>query len=587
MNNLKRILAIVLALVMVFGTMASVAFAVEGEGEGDNSSETRAATGVISIIPPDGETLKGRTFELYHIFEAHIQSVTDDENQIVKNIVYGWNGINVDVGGEQRNQYYKFFSDSTIFVNTEDYNVDNDATNISKVVGAIEDQYEDKPDVFADKLYDYIKKEGITATKTATAVGEKLDITGLPHGYYVVIETTALADGQVRSAVMLTTADPSVEITLKLGSPAFQKLVSRNGGAEADRTSATVGTIGVVSGTTATVNGDRLTYKIKAQIPDFSRYVNHTGNVATVNGEEVDNDLKVIITDEWESTVTPLWNTVSATIDTTPLFTGYTNISSVCEVTLDENARKMTFDFNHDVIKGWAPGKTLTITYDAILNTSANVNDNETGSIKITSHNNKATFEYSNDPYTVETTAKLTADTEVNTYGLDVTKVNGIGNKLAGAEFKLGYKLGGTIIWAEITDGKIVGWRAAEEYATVLTSAETTGLISATGLGTGTYVLLETNAPEGYKKGADAFEFTIIEDATNGLTVTGACSNQYMTFPGGVKGDGIVDAEVVNLPAGELPETGGMGTTMFIFGGIALMAGAAAFLVLRKREAKN
>jgi len=584
MKDLKRIFVIVLALIMALGTMTSVAFAdpAADDGDGEGSSTVRSATnGAITITAPTGETLTGRRFEIYHIFEAYIDTAADPAAQTDSIITYGWN----ESGVGTENEYYGFFDDTA---NLKKENGFTDASDISEVVGAIDEQYKDKADIFADKLYDYIKTNtSIKPAKTVTAASEKLDVTGLVHGYYIVVETTELTDGQVRSAVMLTNADPTVEISLKLGSPAFQKLVSRNGGEAAERTSATVGVVGVSSGTTTNVSGDRLTYIIEAQIPDFSRYVNHTGNIAAAGDGQEDKDLKFIIQDSWDSTITPMWNTVTASVDSAPLFTGYTNISSVCEVTLDEDTRKMTFDFNNNVIRGWLPGQTLTITYDAVLNTAADVNENETGAVKITSHNNNATFEYSNDPYEVTSTAKLTAGTEVNTYGLDVTKVNGIGVKLAGAEFKLGYKLGETVIWAEIENGKIKGWRDSDEYATILVSAEGTGLISATGLGTGTYVLMEEDAPSGYKVGADTFEFTVIEHTTNGLSVTGACSNALMTFPGGVKGDGIVDAEVVNLPAGELPETGGMGTTMFIFGGIALMAGAAAFLVLRKRETKN
>jgi len=43
-------------------------------------------------------------------------------------------------------------------------------------------------------------------------------------------------------------------------------------------------------------------------------------------------------------------------------------------------------------------------------------------------------------------------------------------------------------------------------------------------------------------------------------------------------------AEITNKPGAALPETGGMGTTLFTVLGVVLMAGAVAFFTSRKRS---
>lgn len=86
------------------------------------------------------------------------------------------------------------------------------------------------------------------------------------------------------------------------------------------------------------------------------------------------------------------------------------------------------------------------------------------------------------------------------------------------------------------------------------------------GLNAGTYYLVETKAPGDYKLASGMMEITLADD---------------------IKEDGsfVYTAEVANSTLVSLPITGGIGTLIFTFSGIALM-GAAALLYIRSRKKK-
>ncbi len=52
-------------------------------------------------------------------------------------------------------------------------------------------------------------------------------------------------------------------------------------------------------------------------------------------------------------------------------------------------------------------------------------------------------------------------------------------------------------------------------------------------------------------------------------------------------GVALLTDPILNTKVSELPSTGGMGTTLFIVGGAALMALAIALVMMRKRKAEN
>lgn len=135
-------------------------------------------------------------------------------------------------------------------------------------------------------------------------------------------------------------------------------------------------------------------------------------------------------------------------------------------------------------------------------------------------------------------------------YGIQVEKVNLKGNQLAGAKFDLYY--------GEDAPDTTADTPVYQDYTT-----GEDGTITFKGLNPGTYWLVETEAPNGYAKMTKAFKVEV-EDTEE---------------------DHLAHVTVLNTASFSLPITGGIGTLIFTFSGIALM-GAAALLYIRSRKKK-
>ena len=108
------------------------------------------------------------------------------------------------------------------------------------------------------------------------------------------------------------------------------------------------------------------------------------------------------------------------------------------------------------------------------------------------------------------------------------------------------------------------------------------GTFHATGLAAGTYWLEETQALGGFQLLAERVEFTV--SSTGAITLgAGASSNVVVDDVAGVS-----TIRVVDVPALDLPDTGGMGTVpIYIAGGILILIAISALLFtsVRRRHA--
>jgi fimbrial isopeptide formation D2 family protein/LPXTG-motif cell wall-anchored protein len=113
------------------------------------------------------------------------------------------------------------------------------------------------------------------------------------------------------------------------------------------------------------------------------------------------------------------------------------------------------------------------------------------------------------------------------------------------------------------------------------------GELSFYGLSAGTYVIKEIQAPVGYNDLGKDIEITIKwVEPTAGST---ECSWEY-TYSGdenlidtSAPGGNIIRLEVINKAGSALPQTGGIGTTIFYVAGTILVLGAAVALITRRR----
>ena len=144
------------------------------------------------------------------------------------------------------------------------------------------------------------------------------------------------------------------------------------------------------------------------------------------------------------------------------------------------------------------------------------------------------------------------AATTIYSYDLVVTKTFDGAAPAAGVT--AGFKLMNTSgKYAVVTAGKITSWD--NDGTEQITDAD--GKITFAALGDGTYTLVETTVPAGY-----------VGAANKDIPITNANAA----------------ATVDNTSGNELPDTGGMGTTVFYAAGGILVLGALVVLLMKKRS---
>lgn len=114
-----------------------------------------------------------------------------------------------------------------------------------------------------------------------------------------------------------------------------------------------------------------------------------------------------------------------------------------------------------------------------------------------------------------------------------------------------------------------------------------TGQFQLSNIPTGTYWLSETTAPAGFSLLAEPVQFTI---AANGAVSIGQGAGGGVVTAADIDGDQIFQITVRDVPALQLPESGGPGTIAFTAGGSVLILAALLILVsslLRRRRAEQ
>ena len=117
--------------------------------------------------------------------------------------------------------------------------------------------------------------------------------------------------------------------------------------------------------------------------------------------------------------------------------------------------------------------------------------------------------------------------------------------------------------------------RAGQTETNVVGTVDSeTGKLTFRGLGAGDYTITESKTPAGYNTIAP-ISFTI--------TFNTDTKEFESTAPIQVESDNTLSTTIVNKAGVQLPETGGIGTTIFYTLGAVLVVGAGVLLVTKKR----
>ena len=570
MKKMRKFAGLLLAMVMVL----SMALPVLAAGENYT----------ITLKYPNA----GHTYEAYQIFKGDL--VVKDGVEILTHITWG-DGVKnaADLG------------------------------DAAAVAARLATDYTGEDKLTVDDLVEMVTLSD-TKTTSTSAYNEEDELyhytmTGLDAGYYLVKDKDESLDGKhdaYTEYIVQVVGD--VEMAPKADYPTLEKKIDENGT--------------LVDSNNAAV-GDTVNYVLSSKVPNMVGYEEYI----------------YIVTDTMSAGLT-FNNDIVVKVGTQTLTLGDDYTITVTKRKVDgeevdggESFAVKILDFL-ETYKDRA-GEEITITFSATIN--------ENAVIGVEGNPNGANLIYSNDPTypkgepgtpDEDKPHGVTPDDFVITYitGIDVFKVDQNNQKLTGAEFKLeGEKLKKVKVYGQrfvedeagtyykLNDGTYTETAPTDltknEYASTTTKYvledfeewvtsgenveikgyvdEENGNIRFDGLAAGTYKITEITTPVGYNKLENPILVEIFWEGPSEVVEgneDAKWSYKYSLDNGKTwteyNKDGSIKVErvsitVINNKGTTLPETGGMGTTLFYVIGATLAIGAAVVMVTRKRMSAN
>lgn len=472
----------------------------------------------------------GHTYEAYQVFAGDLS----ENGQTLSNVTWG-DGVNSEAllaalkGTEEE---------------TTAYETCMTAADVAKVLESYENNSSEMK-AFADIVGQNLNETISGTSGEYNSEARSYTISGLAAGYYLVKDKDGSVSGADAYTDFILKVVKNTTATLKADVPTSQKKVD-------DKNDSNTSEDGENWQDSADYDiGDHVPYQLKAELP------NNVSEYTTYTLKFVDTMSKGLTYDTGSAEV--FVNGISAG-KIEPAITDYAGEESGYA-----GGTVLTWNFGDIKDDPYNAGNdaVITIKYTAALN--------ENAVIGAAGNPNKMHIEFSNNP-NGEGTGETPDDTNiVFTYKVVVNKVDEESKPLAGAEFTLEKQLPDES-WTKI------------DRVTV-NEGQTT--FTFTGLDDGTYRLSETKTPDGYNT-IDPIIFTItaehdIESEDPRLTsLNGDSATGEITFEAASE-DGSLTTTVVNKSGAELPETGGMGTTIFYVLGAILVLGAGVLLIARKR----
>lgn len=523
-NNLKKCLALLVAMVMVLAMTVTV-FATDSNQGGSSTLTIEKGT--------------GNTYSVYQIATFDVETLTENNDNTT---VY----TNIVVADAYKNG---FKPDEVKNMSAED------RAALANTLAKIE---------------------------TTPIVINVTDgtVTGLKKGYYLIKETAHAANNQdlATKYILVAVDKETVTATLKTSTPNItKKIVLENSTTNVDGADQA----GTLVDDNVVAIGDTVTYQIDATIPEYPEYA--TGVTYT-------------ITDTMSNGLTPC-----DVEDITIQIKGSTDTEyTSCEgVITTVSGQTITISIPSKKIIA-TPGGAVRVTLSGTLNNNASVGS--------TGNPNSVDLTYTNN-WDQKTTHKTPEDTVITYTGkLNIEKVDSVDKtkKLSGAEFAVyGPKNYNATAPTDVDNTITIGEGAnaiTYYYHSTITSGKD-GKASISGLDAGTYYAVETKAPSGYSVDATPQEIKLTVSSTqisgglekegdvitpSGETGSEANTNATNTYTATWSNTEENPSQIENTKGTTLPGTGGIGTTIFTFGGLALVILAAAlFIVYMKKQKKQ
>ena len=476
------------------------------------------AANEFTITAPDNE----HTYEIYQVFTG------DYSEGILSNVKWGKNGTG-----------------------TPGAAVEQTVLNALTAVNSASDKAQ------LDVIEDYVKLDSDDAFGTV-GKGSAQSLT-VPGGYYLIKDKDDSVSGNDSYTPYIVKVVGNVTIAPKSDVPEFEKKVQ-------DINDSTDTTVSDWQDTADHDIGDKVNFLLKGTVAD--NYDNY-------------DTYKFVFHDQESAGLTFQSSSVVVKVGDTKIDSSYYSVVTselsdgcTCEIRFDDLKKIEDAEGNKLVYAG----ADITVEYQSVLNENAVIGS--------AGNPNTAHLEFSNNPNDEQggETGTTPDDTViVFTFKTIINKVKPVDGEegktepLAGAAFKLEKLIKGT-------EGAEDTWELIKEF----TADENTTKFEFSGLDDGQYRLTETATPDGYNTmSPNPFEFTITathDDETltltglNGKVITGEVE---LTFAAN-SADGSLSANVVNQKGSTLPETGGMGTTIFYVLGAILVLGAGGLLIARR-----
>ena len=549
MNKTSKLLSLLLVLTIVFSL-----------------SVTALAAETYTITVDGSGTVANHTFEAYQIFSGDLHAPQTNEggntSKILSNIVWG---DGVDTSKDGFDAAFPVSAAATAELLTT---VEQARAFAKKIAPYLSETHKDAPN--KDEAGNYV-------------------ISGLPAGYYLVKDKdNSLTDQNDFYTAYLMKVVADVTATPTGEKPTLEKQIQNNNTGEWSTT-----------GNVAFQLGDTVNFRIITSVPDVSRYPNgYTYKIYDTMTQGLTSNVKSA--DDF---------TIEVKNDPgNKLESKYYSVET-SQITVDDKLVDhfvLTIDVKQAIADGRiAAGSELFIIYTAILNDKADF-------YQIGEHRNSNTayLEYSNNPNGAGTGTGKTPDSTVNawTFPASISKVDGKDNKkiLEGAKFVLSRNPNLKVSDMKCDENGVPtvttdliplfapgdqSSNAAYDIATAKQIAANTGITYVielgskilAGFGEHAYYLYETKAPNGYNLLSEPVKFTFHSSATNDFV---AGDPAWITLNDSATQLTGMNFDIANNSGSTLPETGGIGTTLFYVIGALLVVGAGVLLVTKKRMGK-